>query len=329
MKTSPAIERLRERWKEWIKSRRDWPNPVTHMFIQDVHAFIIPYRRQRTPPITARCEGNGDHVAIALRSLRRLASHSLNENDTTEIVCEAVRTIVQNMLWRGYAAFEIGEMATDDSDSYGRVMRGDWEDRPYRPLNALHYGWMVRLPRLTIGVVAAARRRWDREGSRVRVHRAKRTWLVDMPRPLGGRLGYWWAMKKLHRFSSVFPEWTADALVGEQNQLRFDVARYSQWRAAYRALAVKRWSWNGRDTSLTHQTEFFSFYRTLGFHHALATLREHVIAELNLLLNRRLGLDVRISIEGLQTANEILAIRSKMERGEVSIGDAFEQAVGI
>ena len=74
--------------------------------------------------------------------------------------------------------------------------------------------------------------------------------------------------------------------MGEQNVLRFDVARYSQWRAAYRALAVERWSWNGRDTSLTYQTEFFSFYRTLGFHHALAILREHVLAEVSRLLNR-------------------------------------------
>lgn len=267
----------------------------------------------------------GDRV----RSLRRLASHSLNENETTEIVCEAVRTIAKHMVWRGYAAFEIGELAEDDTDAYGRVMRGDWKDRPYRPLDALHYGWMVRLPRLTIGVVAAARRRWDHEGSRVRFHRAKHTWLVDMPRPLGGRWGFWWAMKKLQRFSGVFPEWTADALVGQQNELRFDVTRYSQWRAAYRALAVSRWSWNGRDTSLTHQTEFFSFYRTLGFHHALAIFREHVIAELNHLLNRRLGLNVRISIEGLQTPDEILAIRTRMERGDLSIGEAFEQAVGL
>lgn len=328
MKTSQAIERLRERWKEWTESRRDWPNPVTHMFIQDVHAFIIPYRRQRTPPITARCEGNAEHVAIALRSLRGLASHSVNENETTEIVCEAVRTIVQHMLWRGYAAFEVGEMAMDDRDAYRRVMGGDWTERPYRPLNALHYGWMLRLPRLTIGIVAASRRRWDREGSRVRFHRATNTWLVDMPGPLGGRVGFWWAMKKLQKFSSVFPEWTADAL-GDQNVLRFDVARYSQWRAAYRTLAVKRWSWNGRDTSLTHQTEFFSFYRTLGFHHALAILREHVLAEVNRLLTRRLGLDVRISLEGLQTPSEILAIRSRMERGDVSIGDAFEQAIGL
>jgi hypothetical protein len=67
----------------------------------------------------------------------------------------------------------------------------------------------------------------------------------------------------------------------------------------------------------------------LGFHHALAILREHVLVEVNRLLKRRLGLDVRISLEGLQTPSGILAIRSRMERGDLSIGDAFEQAVGL
>jgi hypothetical protein len=329
MKPLQALDWLRDRWRRRRGSRPDWPNPVTHMFVEDVHAFIIPHRLRRTAGIQARCEGNPDDVAVALRSLRSLASRSPSRDETTEIVCEAVRTVVQHMLWRGYAAFEIREMTSDDSEAYGRIRRDDWGGRSYRPLEALHYGSLFRLPGLAIGVVAAERRRWDRERPRIRIHGAKRTWFVDMPRSLGGRLGFWWAMKRLNRFTGVFPTWTTTALVAEQNQLRFDVGRYSKWRAAYQALAVKRWSWNGRDTSLTHQTEFFSFYRTLGFHHALAIFREHVMAEINELLNRRLGLNVRISLVGLKTANEILAIRARMEQGELSLGDAFEQATGL
>jgi hypothetical protein len=300
------------------------------MFTQDVYAFIIPYRRKAEALIEAVCEGNADDVAIALDSLRSLSRRSsIRHGDATEIVCEAVREVVQHMLWRGYAAFELGDLAFDDEETHRRARRSDLTERPFRPLQAMNRGALVRLPFGMVEILGSHRRQWDRERSLIQFYSSDRTWLVDVPRRLGGRWGLRLVLKQLRLFSGVFPKWSVTALVKEQNELRFDVPRYSQWRDAYQAAAVGRWGWPGRDTSLSHQTEFFLFYRTLTFHHALAILREHVVSEINRLLKRRLKLVAQITLRGFPSSQEILAIRDRMERGEVSLGDAYEQATRL
>lgn len=325
MKMPRAIEWLYERWSERRQARQLDADPITHMFTQDVHTFIIPYRSRSAPPVEAHCEGKSDDVAIALRTLRSIARSSATEAPT-EIVSEAIRVVVQQMLWRGYAAFEIGEQTeADEDDGYRRARRDDWAKRPHYPLQGIHNGTVVRLPFGIVEILDARRMRWDRESETVRFYRPKCTWVVDVPRRLGRRWSLLLVLRRLKTFSSVFPEWTAASLVKEQSEVRFDVNRYSLLRTAYQSTATGHWSWTGRDNSLTHQTEFFLFYRTLTFHHALAVLREHVIAEINRLL-MRLKLDARVRFTGLPMPEEILAIRQRMETGELSIGDAYEQA---
>jgi hypothetical protein len=325
MKMPRAIEWIYERLSERRQAKRLASDPITHMFTEDVHTFIIPYRSKSGHPAEARCDGNADDVAIGLRTLRSIARSSSTETPT-EVVSEAIRAVVQQMLWRGYAAFEIGERTdADDEDGYRRARRGDWAKRPHYPLQGIHNGRVIRLPFGIVEILDARRTRWDPELEAVQFYRSKRTWVVDVPRRLGGRWGLLLVLRRLRRFSGVFPEWTAASLAKEQSEVRFDVHRYSLLRTAYQATATGRWSWTGRDNSLTHQTEFFLFYRMLTFHHALAVLREHVVAEINRLLTR-LKLDARVTFTGLPTPEEILAIRERMETGELSLGDAYEQA---
>jgi hypothetical protein len=115
--------------------------------------------------------------------------------------------------------------------------------------------------------------------------------------------------------------------VQEQHEVRFDVNRYSRLQAAYQAVAVRNWGWSGRDTTMNHWTEYYFFDRTLRFQHALARLRQHVVADINELLTRRLKLDVRISLEGLPSADEVVRVRERMAIGELSIGEAYDQVI--
>jgi hypothetical protein len=94
--------------------------------------------------------------------------------------------------------------------------------------------------------------------------------------------------------------------------VRLDVSGYGRLQAAYQASAVRNWGWSGRDSSLEHWTEYYLFDRTLRFQHALALLRQHVVAEINDVMTRRLLLDVHISLEGLPTADEVLGVRGRM-----------------
>ena len=76
---------------------------------------------------------------------------------------------------------------------------------------------------------------------------------------------------------------------------------------------------------MDHQTEFFWFYRTLTFYDALALLRQHIVASLNRLFARQLALNARIVLTGFRQPADILDIRGRMERGEISFGEAVDQ----
>ena len=325
MTLTRTIEWLRDRWKGWRKAKRDVSDAITHMFTQDVNTFLIPYRSTKERPIRGRCEGAPDDVKVALRTLRSLVDRGYGGKDETEVVCEAVREIVKHILWRSYAAFEIGDRTGDDEGTYPRVKRGDFTEQQYYPLKAMTYGSLVRAPFGIVEIPSARRRNWDDSHRSIRLHLRKRTWLIDPPRGLGGRAGLRRVLKRLSRFPLAFPRWTATSLVQEQHKVRFDVNGYSRLQAAYQAVAVRNWGWSGRDTSLNHWTEYYLFDRTLRFQHALALLRQHVVAEINEMLTRRLVLDVRVSLEGLPSADEVVRVRERMATGELSIGDAYDQ----
>jgi hypothetical protein len=326
MMLTPSIESLRERWEGWRKGRRDFSDPITQMFTQDVNAFLIPYRSKKEKPIRARCDGVSDDVNVALRTLRSMSGRGHGRVDETEVVCEAVREIVKHLMWRGYAAFEIGELASEnDERAFRRPERGDFTEHQYYPLKPMTYGSLVRTPLGTVEIPTARRRNWDESHRSIRFHSRKRSWLIDPPRGLGGRAGLRRVLKRLSRFPLALPQWTATSLVQEQHEVRFDVNRYSRLQAAYQAVAVGNWGWSGRNTSLDHWTEYYLFDRTLRFHRALALLRQHVVADINELMTGRLKLNVSISLEGLADADDVARARERMATGELSIGEAYDQ----
>ena len=326
MTLARMIDWLRERWEWRREAKRDLSDPITHMFTQDVNAFLIPYRNSKEKPIRGRCEGAPDDVQVALRTLRSLARRASGRTDETEIIVGAVREVVKHMLWRSYAAFEIGQLANEDDDgAYQRAKRGDFTQQQYFPLKPMTYGSLVRTPLGVVEIPSAQRRSWDESQRAIRVLSRGRAWLIDPPRSLGGRAGLRRVLKRLSRFPLAFPRWTATSLVKEQHEVRFDVNGYSRLQAAYQVVMVGGWGWSGRDTSLNHWTEYYLFDRTLRFKRAMALLRQHVVAEINDLLTRRLALDVRISLEGLSSAEEIGRVQGLMAIGELSLGDAYDQ----
>ena len=131
--------------------------------------------------------------------------------------------------------------------------------------------------------------------------------------------------RRLDKYSSIMPAWASRSMATEHERVRFDVAAYARLRHAYVERSSGPFSWAGRETPLDHQTEFFWFYRTVTFYHALALLRQHIVASLNRLFARQLGLNARIVLTGFRQPADIIDIRGRMERGEISFGEAVDQ----
>jgi hypothetical protein len=104
----------------------------------------------------------------------------------------------------------------------------------------------------------------------------------------------------------------------------FKLSDYIRYKETQEARLTASWGWNRRDSLLDYETEFFYYYRTITFHWAQAVLRNHIINELNLLLNR-LQLKSQIVLQGLSTPDTILEIRGKMDEGEINFAEAYKK----
>ena len=69
------------------------------------------------------------------------------------------------------------------------------------------------------------------------------------------------------------------------------------------------------------------FYRTLTFLWANAVLREHIISEINSLLER-LEILASISVFGISKSQMILSLRNEMVAGRKTMGKAYDEASG-
>jgi hypothetical protein len=103
----------------------------------------------------------------------------------------------------------------------------------------------------------------------------------------------------------------------------FNFMEYRREMEIYECRVTRRWGWNRRDLSSGNWTEFALFYRIMTFRWAQATLREHILLELNRLL-KRLGINAEIKVSGLPTSENILGLRSEMVFGNISYSKAYE-----
>ena len=307
---------------QWRQRQRLDIDPIRHMFQEDVHDHVIPYSPRRGREVSGVIEATEAVQAQIIGVLRGVSRDRESHRSDPTGIPDAIRAIVQQMVWRGYAVLVIGE-PTRDPPSVRRGQRPPADLPEYTPLLPIPYGLVFRTP---IGIVRIAGRDWLGESRTIDLYPRSRLLVIDPPWSLGGRLGLRLLLRKLSLFPDVFPNWSTDSMFTEQREVRFDVSKYAELRAAYHARTVGKWGWNGRDHSTTHQTEFFSVYRTLSFHHALAVLREHILAKLNGFFKQRSGVEGICSLRGVPSAPDIRAVQDEMLRGDISLLQALEKA---
>ena len=313
-------DRRFSRWGQCGSSSAEkTPSPFLHMFITDVHTQIMPYGHAPSgSELGAVFDGGEQDARVATRICAGLARHSSTYNSPLDLVSSAVREVSQHLLWRGSVAYELPNVreVPDEEAAWPQSQRS------VRPITG---ELLFRLPGRVIGIRTAERREWE-EALPVVVNRASSSvWRVSMPRTLGGRIGYVSVLRRINKYPLIMPDWASRSMVAEHERVRFDVAAYARLKNAYIARSSGPLSWGGRDTSLDHQTEFFLFYRTLTFYHALALLRQHIVASFNRMVARQLRLNARIVLTGFLQPADILEVRSRMEKGEIGFGEAFDQ----
>lgn len=280
-------------------------NPNVHMFTEDVHLAVMPIggRTEKHKEFSVILEGGNADCERVKQVLGSIGRHQWPSVD--ELVCDVAETIALYLAWGGAAAFEILIEENRATVLHNLTTRRLW-----------------RLPGCYLQVVPFSD--WKVLKRRFAVIPAAQLWYVNMPGVLGGRFGHKTMLNRLGKCEILGPRfWRSDLERGKPER-HFDVREYVRNAHIYCGLLTKHWGWNRRDWSQEWSIEFFTFYKAITFHWAQAVLREHIIAELNLLMVR-LQIRCSVNVVGLPTSTEIMRVRNRLEEGTISFGDAFDQ----
>jgi hypothetical protein len=273
-------------------------NQNIHMFTQDVQLAVMPIggRTEKHKEFAVTCEGGEGECEKAARLIGEIARH--DRHNFTGVVCDAVDEIARNLAWEGCAAYELIRGEGGTQHIWGFTSKGLW-----------------KLPGCFLQIIP--RGDWDLWKKKCVIVPTRRVWHLEMPRALGGRRGYRAVLRQLRSYDRLGPEFWREGLEHGVQSNGFDFQRYVRDSDIYFGQVTRRWGWNRRDWSQERCTEYFNFYKLIRFRWAQATLREHIIGELNGLL-ARLGIQCELRVTGLPTPADILQTNSELAEGRIS-----------
>jgi hypothetical protein len=280
-------------------------NPNVSMFTQDISLAIMPIDARAADTYYAKIVGEPQDVERASELLRSLTQY--DRTNLKELIADAITEVARSLAWYGRSPYEISRYEEDSEDV--RIAS-------FTPRRLFVTPWFC------LQVVPRAER--DRLKKTFIVIPRRDVWIIEMPRSLGGYRGYRIVLRRLAAFRAAAPDfWMKDLQASRKAPSYFDFSTYRREVEALQCRITRRWGWNHRDLNSKNWTEFTLFYRMMTFRASQATLREHILLELNALL-KRLDIKAEIKVSGLPTSENISGLRSEMIFGNISYAKAYE-----
>lgn len=279
-------------------------NIYSHMFREDICLALTPIgaRSRKHPNFSTTLEGADREGALAI-----LESLSENHRENLNVtVCDAIDDIAKQLSWLGYATFEI--IKTDTREISLEAITGQ---RTYK------------IPFVTLQLVP--RQEWTLWKKKITICPNKKIWQITMPKLLGGKTGYKNIISNLNKFSAGgTPKFYMENLERNSSQSYFNLSEYTNSKNITIGRTTKTWGWNRRDWSTEHSTEYYTFYRMINFRKAQASLREHIIKEINKLFSR-LNISCTLSITGIPSYIDIIETGELLKSGEIDFSEASQR----
>ncbi|ORE89458.1 hypothetical protein ATO7_06245 [Oceanococcus atlanticus] len=172
---------------------------------------------------------------------------------------------------------------------------------------------------------------WARWNKKVCVIPKADVWRLEVPQALGGHRRQkvaTTALTRLHRFrqhrltphSGFRHRFVTDEVLGHVRLHNRDQELIFQ--------STSCWGWMRAGNFNSDVSEFFAVYHGLKFAWAKATLRTHILAEINSLF-RRLNLDTACVVHGLATPEHYAELMQRYKARELSTMEARDAAYGL
>ena len=274
-----------------------------YMFTTDIWQSIMPIGgwADKQPDFSVNLEGENLECEKAKIIMRSLCQH--NRTDIPEILCDAVSQIARHLSIDGQGFYEI---IKDDNEIH---VNG------FTSINIFRiFSWYLQI------IPEGDRYSWKRKYTLIN---KKKIWNIQIPSRLGGKREFKKIIKTLKTKSSM-PKFYEQDIVHGKISKDYNFSKYIKNSEIYINKITNKWGWNRRDLSAEKCTEFYMVYKMLIFIRAQAVFREHIINEINQLMNR-LSIDCKIIVTGLPTADEILQARIDMENGTIDFKEALDK----
>lgn len=273
------------------------------MFVEDI-SHPMPFRLGgKKKNFSVWLSGTETEQRKVLQVLDGLSEHS--GSTLEEKLCRAVDTLAKRIAWEGRAQFEL--IPQDDGTT---VFHPVTTKRLFR-----FVGFAVQF------LAPEDRKLW--ESAALRWVPLSALWHVDVPRELGGRLGYRRLLSNLKKFDNLGPPFLSFDVRRGGNPRNFDITEYARANNIFRYKAAQAWGWDCRDWSTDRTTEFYNLYRGAAAEKSKRIFRAHIMSQINKLL-ARLGIDCAISVEGLPSAADAQQMQDELISGELSFKDYLD-----
>ena len=273
-------------------------NTSVYIFTEEIHLGIMPIggRSRNHPDFSISITGDDKNTEKAKELLNSLASNV--RLSTNELVCDVVENIVKSMLYSGLAYYEI----TQDTPEFLKL--DNFTSDKLVNILGLYFQFVPKKDR----------KMWNK---RFVVKASNSIWKIKVPKELGGSSGYSKLIHSLGNNTEMYPKcYDIEKIATQPSDFNFN--EYISQTKVYQYRLLELWGGNLRHTSTEYANEYYLIHRIVRFNRAQAILREHVISQLNILLNRK-KIKSTIEVKGLPTVQYIDEQLKKLEEGEVQL----------
>ena len=326
MRLRPASQRSIRRF---LTSGDEWnEDGDAFLFTRDLPLGVMPIGGQQSrPEYDVRLEPANDRLALLLvegLSLGRAIGHG-RAAELPDVVADFVGMATQFLAYFGEVYFELVRLEVvvggpaDVSEQDGEASSTE-AGTAFPVLCALPPGRVRRFPSRYLQMIPKG----DRElygGRRFVALPSESVWHLMLPPALGSPRVHRQMLRHLRRLNGLTPEFAIkDGDVGRS--VGYDAGINHAAAVLRREQLTRRW---GRMPSVFQSdgpTEYHSLARVLQWQQSQATLREHLFAELNALFDR-LGIQHRLVVTGLPSAQEIGYAMQQMRAGKMTVAEAM------